>query len=118
MKKKILYAAVFLMSFAIADSALSEMVTFGGIFVIDRSHIYIKLIQIREKTSDEGKIQVNIILGMMGEAGWALRCEDKWDYEKVKKASNSIATYINKNNDIEILKMLSNAGLSGCKVTR
>jgi len=44
-----------------------------------------------------------------------ISCEDKWDWEKVGKASNAIATYINKNNDIELIKMLKGAGLSNCK---
>lgn len=119
MQKMIVYTGVFLLSFIIADSVLAEMVTFSGRWIVDRSNITSVLSPVRETPSSKDKIRV-IIHVVPGISGWEFRfsCEDNWDFEKVKSASKSIANYINKNNDIDPFKMLSDAGLSGCKVEK
>ena len=94
-----------------ADSAFAEMITFGGTLFADRSNIFGRLY-----LGKDHHIAVKIYIGHgLGEFEANLTCTDKWHEEKVIKATRSIADYINKNNDIDPFKMLSSAGLSGCK---
>ena len=112
MKKKILFVGAFLISFIVANSVLAEMVSFGP-FVLDRSNIYAIV-------SEKGA-KFDVELGVYGmlfgkEIKLESICEDKYDWEKAIKTTNSITDYINKNNSLDLLKMLSDVGLSGCKV--
>ena len=102
-----------LLLFTVADSVFADMVTLGGMWIIDRSNILCRLYT--EKP--DYKILVMINLGFtINSPKLTISCDDKFEQGKVEKASKSIANYINKNDDIDPLKMLSNAGLSNCKI--
>jgi len=111
MKKWTSHALVFLGCLVIPHLAFAEMITFGGTLFADRSSIIGRLYM-----GKENYIAVKIYAGHgLSDFEVNLICTDKWHEEKVIKATRSIADYINKNNDINPFKMLSNAGLSGCK---
>lgn len=122
--KKIMISciAVWSMLFTM-NTAHAEMITFASRYFAERSGIRGYLANSGEQGGN--KIQVEILIGstdIHGPMGtfpssfkFTFTCEDKWDWEKVRKSTNSIANYINKNNDIDLLKMLSESGLSGCK---
>lgn len=126
-KKQIVYCILILvLSIMVIKSATAEMVVFENI-ILDRSNIIASVFPGAEqktpqpKFPDDYKIYVDIgfIAGGVPGTGWGpmrwkYQCRDKWDSQKVNKVKNNIADYINKNNNIEVLKMLSNVGLSGC----
>ena len=63
--------------------------------------------------SNGGKIAVKINVGT-GMAGWVLTfyTADKAEPDKIKNITKFISQYINKNNDIDPIKMLTEAGLT------
>jgi len=111
--RKAIYVLIFFLFFGFANSVLAEMITFAPFYVIDRSQLFCSLY------SQDQKIYVRFNIGItIGAPELAISCEDKWDWQKVPKILSSIANYINKNNEIDALKMLSSAGLSGLKVVK
>jgi len=111
MKKSILYPVVIMGLVVCADFAFAEMVTFGGTLFVDRSSIVGRLY-----IGKDNNIAVKIYAGHgLNEFGANFICSDKWNEDKVIRATRSIADYINSNNDINPFKMLSHVGLSGCK---
>ncbi len=91
----------------------AEMITFGGTLFVDRSSIVGRLFM-----GKDNNITVRIYAGHgLSDFEAIFYCQDKWQEEKVIKVTRSIADYINNNNnkDIDPFKMLSHAGLSGCK---
>jgi len=111
MKKWISYAVVLLWFLSAANFAFAEMVTFGGTLFVDRSSIVGRLY-----VGKENNIAVKIHAGHgLSDFEANFICTDKWQDEKVIKTTRSIADYINENKDIDPFKMLSQAGLSGCK---
>ena len=94
-----------------AHFAFAEMVTFGGTLFVDRSSIIGRLY----KGKDEN-IAVKIYAGHgLSDFESTFSCTDKWQEEKVIRATRSIADYINSKREIDPFKMLSHAGLAGCK---
>ena len=97
-----------------ANFAFAEMITFGGTLFLDRSSIVGRLY-----IGKDNHIAVKIYAGHgLSDFEANFICTDKWQEEKVIKSTRSIADYINTNNDIDPFKMLSHAGLSGCKPGR
>ncbi len=106
MKKHLLLCAAILLTFLISSPSYADIIVFAKRYFVDRSLINGEL---RKYTG--GKVQVDISIG---KAVMIFRCDNKWNLEKVAKASNSIRNYINQNDDIDPLKMLAKAGLLGC----
>jgi len=103
----------------------AEIVTFGKRFFADRSTIRGELYTTSKELGETigvnvalGEPKVVTISGVVTSFVLQFRCKDKWNWEKAEKAANSIAQHINKNNNIDPLKMLSEAGLSGCDYTQ
>jgi hypothetical protein len=111
---------VSLFVFGFAYISHAEIVVFAKRYFIERTTIRGQLYNTGPNAGD--KVHVQIIAGTTGLAGMAgqfvgaytidFNCNDKWDWDKVEKAASSIAQYINKNNTIDPIKMLSEAGLS------
>lgn len=111
MKRSIAYTLVLLWVLIAANFAFAEMITFGGTLFVDRSSIVGRLY-----IGKDNNIAVKIYAGHgLSEFGANFICSDKWNEEKVIKATRNIADYINNNKEINPFKMLSNAGLAGCK---
>ncbi len=111
MKKSISYTIALLGFLSAANFAFAEMVTFGGTLFLDRSYIIGRLY-----IGKDNNIAVKIYAGHgLSDFEANFICIDKWQEEKVIKATRGIADYINGNKDIDPFKMLSQAGLSGCK---
>ena len=106
------FFTIVLLSLVIAAPfALAEMITFAGTLFVDRSSIVGRLYK-----GKDDNIAVKIYAGHgLSDFESNFNCTDKWQEEKVIKATRSIADYINDNKDIDPFKMLSHAGLSGCK---
>ncbi len=105
------YALILLWLLFTANLALAEIVTFGGSLFVDRSSIVGRLY-----IGKDNHIAVKINAGHgLSDFEANFTCADKWEEEKVIKATRSIADYINNNKDIDPFKMLSHAGLSGCR---
>ncbi len=107
--KKIICASVFLLFFGFVNAAWADMITIydgRGMYTVgNRSSAFLGF-----SVHSDKRNQIIVTFGTE-----PYLCQDKWDREKAHKAANSIANYIDKNNDIDILKMLSEAGLSGCR---
>lgn len=111
MKKSISYTIALLWFLSAANFTFAEMVTFGGTLFLDRSSIVGRLY-----IGKDNNIAVKIRAGHgLSDFEANFICTDKWQEEKVIKATRSIADYINNNTDIDPFKMLSQAGLSGCR---
>jgi len=105
------YALTLLWLLITANFALGEMVTFGGTLFVDPSSIIGRLYIGKDKN-----IAVKIHVGHgLSDFESNFICTDKWQEQKVIKTTRSIADYINNNKTIGPFKMLSYAGLSGCK---
>ena len=50
-----------------------------------------------------------------GESSETYICQDKWDLGKVTKATKDLSKYINKNDYIDPIKLLSDLGFKDCK---
>ncbi len=106
-----LLSVVLLWPVIAASFAFAEMITFGGTLFVDRSSIVGRLY-----IGKDNHIAVKIYVGHgLSEFEANFICTEKWHEEKVIKSTRSIADYINGNNDIDPFKMLTHAGLSGCK---
>ncbi len=110
MKRHLLFCATLLLTFLISSPSYAEIVVFAKKYFVDRSLINGEL---SRHTGD--MVQVDIYIG---KAVMIFRCDNKWNLEKVARASNGIRNYINQHDEIDPLKMLSNAGLLSCKKFR
>lgn len=115
MRKKLYWTFVIITTFFITLLAHADMVTFGQRFVVERSDIMVKLYTDKRRSGE--RINVKFIVGAGSMLGQEVRfiCQDTWDSSKVHKASNVFRDYLNKHNDIEMRKMLSQTGLTECK---
>ena len=110
--KSTIFTIILLWFLILSNFAFAEMVTFGGSIFLDRSAIVGRLY-----IAKDNNIGVKIFAGHgLSDFSANFICSDKWNDEKVSKATRSISDYINNNSDINPFKMLSNAGLSGCKL--
>jgi len=110
MKKHLLFCATLLLTFLISSPSYAEIVVVAKRYFVDRSLIYGEL---SRYTGDRVQVDINI-----GKAVMLFRCDNKWNLDQVARASTYIRNYINQHDDIDPLKMLSNAGLLGCKKFR
>lgn len=111
--KKVMMFAISAFMFFVANPIFSDTVTFAKRYFVDRASIVGEIYSSGDNKGD--KIQIRMVIG--GPFGLKIKfsCEDKWDWGKVARASKSIRKYINEKDDINPIKMLSEAGLSGCK---
>jgi len=110
MKRHLFLCATILLTFLISSPSYAEIVVFAKKYFVDRTLINGELQKYKGS-----KVQVNIYIGNFV---MTFRCDSKWNLEQVARASNSIRNYINRNDDIDPLKMLADAGLSGCNKLR
>ncbi|PIE59380.1 MAG: hypothetical protein CSA32_04110 [Desulfobulbus propionicus] len=117
MKKGISYL-VLLAFLTINNSfALAEMIQVNGRYFVEKSTVEGYFYSTGDK---ENFVVLNIIFGKITINGPRFSqefiCKEKWEWDKIKKATNGIVEHINKRDNVDFAEMLGDLGFKKCSI--